>query len=193
MSTMTVFSGGTWRLKGVPQEELENIKRQPYGDKIVEALAFLAAIEKVYSQSDADVTDAPIAGGVYAPDNFNGLKSGDDVLCYLWTKNVGGEGHYAILTYFEGGDLLDNEIPAKAVDPEVGATVEQRLLISLCGGNLEGHRYKRFAPQSGFYELVTGKGGYGERRLVDPAHLAGWWPLKISQIDLAAKNKNGGI
>lgn len=172
METVTAFTDGAWVLKGVPQEVLEDLKKQPYGMKIVEALAYLAAIEKVYAQCKEGTAES--TPQMRAPDDFEGLDSGKDVLCYSRTLESGGGGHYAVLTFFRGGDRLDNEAKASQVVPE-GSTAGERLLGSLFGGDLE--EYKRFAPQSGFYELAAGKGGYGERRLVSPEHIAGWWAL----------------
>lgn len=94
------------------------------------------------------------------------VSSGDEALCYVKADKDGiMGGHYAILTYFEGGEQLDNEPPVNKLVPK-GATIQERLYGTLLGGDLK--EYKRYASRSGFYELVTGKQGYAERHFVEP-------------------------
>lgn len=100
---------------------------------------------------------------------INNVKTGDEALCYVKAdKNGEMGGHYAILTYFEGGEKLDNEAPVKKIVSK-GATIQERLYSTLLGGNFK--EYKRFASRSGFYELVAGELGYAERYYVEPERI----------------------
>lgn len=180
ITTMTISTGGAWHLKGVPQKALEHIEQQPYGSKVMEALAYLAAIEQFANMPEESLLQDPQTAFTtliwHTPAEISQIPSRMDILCELQNHSSdfpqdSTSGLYAVYTFFKGGDKLDNEAPIDKIIPD-GASENERLLGSLLGSDLEEYSY--YAPQSGFYKLSADKNGYGIRQQVPLRNIARW-------------------